>query len=382
MSTENPQDVFKQLKAIFEGETNYSNYWRLGHSFDTIIDYLVVRPEEAQGFGRIAIKAYNRSKDSAWWYDDYGWWGLASLKAWQLPKLFPEFAEFKPICDTCWDVNYKNATDVWIHNRNNPQFRNREPRFVGGIWNADWSKPRPFHSEAMCRQGDTLCGIQNTVTNMLYLLLGTRLYLKSLDREYGAAAKTEYDFLSHWFQLDKPSFDEHTLLMKVESGMLVRERVATFAEINSKFAEVPGYNKEVAWSGDQGLILGALVDRMRLVKGNDLLYSYCLKLASDIITGVKSQAAKLQGGTLTPWLTQADGGDPEDYATGAGVYWRYLQYASQNNTELKTYIKQTDQLKFVRQNAEHPQRAPGSDDLTDLTNRLAALTAVIVMSGN
>jgi hypothetical protein len=158
--------------------------------------------------------------------------------------------------------------------------------------------------------------------------------------------------------------------------------VATFAEINGKFAEVPGYNKEVAWSGDQGLILGALVDRMRLVKGNDLLYSYCLKLASDIITGVKSQAAKLQGGTLTPWLTQADGGDPEDYATGAGVYWRYLQYASQNNTELKTYIKQTDQLKFVRQNAEHPQRAPGSDDLTDLTNRLAALTAVIVMSGN
>jgi hypothetical protein len=384
--TENAQQVFTQLKDIFAGKKPlpplppYVNYWRLGHSFDTIIDYLATSPDEAKGFGQIAIEAYNRSTDSAWWYDDFGWWGIASLKAMQHPKLFPNSKEFQQICDHCWTVMYDNAPKVWTHNKNNPGFSLRKPRFEDGVWNADWTKPRPGKTTGnMCKPGDTLCGIQNTVTNSLYLVLATRLYLEyPQDQRYVDASRKEFKFLSDWFQVSDP---DQALWMPVEQGAVIRERAATFAEINGKFAPVPGYNSKVAWSGDQGIVLGGLVDRMRLVGKNDPpTYNAYLNRAKAIVAGVKSQATKLGGGTLGPWVTSVDGGDPEDYATGPGVYWRYLQYAYQNNDDLKEYFRASGQTEFVSKNAEHPKRAPDSDDLSDLTNRLAALVAAIVMS--
>jgi hypothetical protein len=375
---ENIHDVFEKLKAAFQA---YSVYWRLGHSFDTIIDYLAISPGEPHDFGPIAIKAYNRSTDNACWYDDFAWWGIASLKALQHPQLFPDSSGLKQILDQCWSVNYENAPNVWTHNRNNPPLERFEPRFPGGVWNADWSKPGPLHPCGNMPIQPTVAphlgGIQNTVTNGLYLVLATRLDLETHDPRYRDAAKSEYDFLSNWFNV---SDAQHALWMPVENGAVIRERPATFANLE----EVPGYNPRVAWAGDQGIILGGLVDRMRVVQGGDPnVYANLLSKAKAIAAGVKSVVTTHYEGILGAWVNTTQGEsdpDPEDYATGPGVYWRYLLYAYQNNADLKKYFKDTGQIDFARQNAEHPRRAVGSDDLVDLTNRLAALVAATVMS--
>jgi hypothetical protein len=123
---------------------------------------------------------------------------------------------------------------------------------------------------------------------------------------------------------------------------------------------------------------------MRVVQGGDPnVYANLLSKAKAIAAGVKSVVTTHYEGILGAWVNPSEGEDdpdPEDYATGPGVYWRYLLYAYQNNADLKKYFKDTGQIDFVTQNAEHPRRAVGSDDLVDLTNRLAALVAATVMS--
>jgi hypothetical protein len=376
---ENLHDVFEKLKKEFQ---SYNVYWRLGHSFDTIIDYLAISPDEPHDFGPIATAAYDRSTGNACWYDDFAWWGVASLKALQHRQLFPDPSGLKRILDQCWKVNYENAPNVWTHNQHNPALERFEPRFPGGVWNADWSKPGPLHACGNMPIQPTVAphlgGIQNTVTNGLYLVLATRLDQETHNPVYRTAAKSEYDFLSNWFNLNDA---QHALWKPVEQGALVRERAATFA---ANLGEVPGYNPRIAWAGDQGIILGGLVDRMKVVQGGDPnAYNNLLNRAKAIAAGVKSVVTTHYGGILGAWVNSTQGEidpDPEDYATGPGVYWRYLLYAYQNNADLKKYFKDTGQVDFVRQNAEHPKKVVDSDELVDLTNRLAALVAATVMS--
>jgi hypothetical protein len=374
-------DVFTKLKAAFQ---SYNIYWRLGHSFDTIIDYLAISPDEPADFGPIAVKAYDRSTDNACWYDDFGWWGIASLKALQHSKLFPDSTRLKQICDQCWSVMYENAPNVWTYNNTKPEFKGLEPRFGGGVWNADWTKPGPLHA---CKNMpiqpylDYLGGIQNTVTNGTYLVLATRLHLESHDPRYRDAAKGEYDFLGKWFEVGDREHPDYDLCMRVGDGALIRERVATFAKRpDGQFEKVPGYDPELAWSGDQGIILGGLVDRMRVVSSGSPEYSFLLNRAKDIAAGVKSQVTALNHGILTAWVTSTKGGDPEDYATGPGAYWRYLAHAYQNNDDLKRHFRESGQTDFVCKNAENTEREWKSDEVVHLTNRLAALVAAIVMS--
>ena len=51
---------------------------------------------------------------------------------------------------------------------------------------------------------------------------------------------------------------------------LVRERVSHFIDENGKPNPAEGFQSNWAWSGDQGLMLGALVDRIRLMVANTL----------------------------------------------------------------------------------------------------------------
>ncbi|MGA7219811.1 MAG: hypothetical protein WBX38_15945 [Candidatus Sulfotelmatobacter sp.] len=379
-------DAYEKLKDIFkckdpEDPKCYKVYWRLGHSFDTIIDYLAISPTEDRDFGQIAIDAYNRSTGSACWYDDFSWWGVASLKAIHL-NLFPNSGGLKLILEQCWNVGYNNAPNVWTYNSNKPEFKHLEPRFPGGVWNADWTKPGPLHpcGNMPIQPADDLHlgGIQNTVTNGLYFILATRLDLDTHSELYRKAAKAEYDFLNKWFTVNDHGNSDHDLRKYVEGGALIRERVATFANLE----EVPGYNPRAAWAGDQGIILGGLVDRMRVVTSGSPDYVFLLERAKEIAAGVKSVVTTYDKGILKAWVnsTPEPDPDPEDYATGPGVYWRYLLHAYQYNKELKEHFRATGQTDFVLKNAENTDRVPDSDDLVHLTNRLAVLVAAIVMS--
>ena len=139
-----------------------------------------------------ALAAFGRSLPHACWYDDYGWWGISALKASQHPGMFnagdtkyvPGFAS---ICNLCWDTMHYRGTAVWANNQNDPTVAPLRPRFDGGVWNCDWTGRKHVRShQRSARTADelhlivtkeqTLSGIQNTVTNGLYLVLASRLF--------------------------------------------------------------------------------------------------------------------------------------------------------------------------------------------------------------
>ncbi|HKP54460.1 MAG TPA: hypothetical protein VJ183_17630 [Chloroflexia bacterium] len=373
------QKAFGYLKTQWQG--SFSTYWQLGHSFDTIIDYFVLNPPAASGFGTIAVTAYNRSTNNACWYDDYGWWGIAALKASQHPELFPNVSFFKALSDSCWKMMDDNATKVWQNNGNNPAFKVLQPRFDGGVWNCDWTRPNgcggkgtPPNIPPNCGnggQGGNLPGIQNTVTNGLYLVLGSRL-------GHSESALREYDFLSNWFNVSEP---DDALLNRFDGGAVVRERVGTYAsQSDGSYLCVCGYQSELAWAGDQGIILGGLVDRLNLIGRNNPNYQGILQLAKDIASGVMIKS-RSNDGILQAWVT-GQGGDPGDYDTGVGAYMRYLLYAYQSNIDMQTYLRSIGYVDFVCANAAYvvPLIDGHQWSAVDLTNDLATVVAALVMS--
>jgi hypothetical protein len=377
--------AYSYLKGRFQAN---SNFWKLGHSFDTIIDYFLLGSDystDASDFGSIAVAAYGRSKGC--WYDDFGWWGIAALRASQHPKIFGVDSppSFKKITNFCWQTMDDNAPYVWDNNGSNPAYKVLQPRFQGGVWNRDWSRPdgcggagAPPGIPRVCggdnTQAHNLPGIQNTVTNGLYLVLASRL--GQLDK-----ANREYGFLNEWFNVQDPA---QSLLNRLEYGVLVRERVGTYG--GEGYLPVCGYDHTLAWAGDQGLILGGAVEMASV--GPDPQAS--LKLAQDIAWGVKLASQYCNGGILQAWVS-GDGGDPSDYLTGVAVYMRYLLYAYQNNPSMQSYLKDTGYVDFVCKNASEINEDrlqadnvwdPANPDkvLVYLTNDLAILVAAIAMS--
>jgi hypothetical protein len=401
--------------TVFQGDGNgfqgladaygsFDDYWELGHSFDTIVDYFVnVSPDAANaaGFAQTVLERYQASQTNACWYDDYGWWGIATLKASQQQTLFGNAASaFSKICfdkdnpRCCWTVMDANAPNVWQTNQNDPRFAVLKPRFDGGIWNADWTRPDECGDVGPApgippncssnEQGKNLRGIQNTVTNCLYLVLAARLFLATLNKDYEAAARREWTFLENWWGQDVTE-PAHKLLNKVGPGQFVaRERVSTYA--GPGFWIVCGYQPELAWAGDQGLFLGGLVDRMLIVGRDSPAYAGLLDLAKAIALGVKSQIDAHHGGILAAWVTETDGGDPGDYNTGIAVYMRYLLYAYQAKDSSGRYLLRDDlknmgYVDFVCKNAANVMKNyKNHSSVVDLTNDLATLVAAIVIS--
>jgi hypothetical protein len=404
--------VFQGDGNGFQGLANaygaFDDYWELGHSFDTIVDYFVnVSPNatNATGFAQIALERYQGSQTNACWYDDYGWWGIAALKASQHQELFGSAASaFSKICfdkdnpRCCWTVMDANAPNVWRNNQNDSRFAVLKPRVDGGIWNADWTRPDECGTKGPpplippnCggnKQGDNLRGIQNTVTNCLYLVLAARLFQSTLNGDYEIAARREYFFLENWWGRDVTD-PTHKLLNKVgPSQFVIRERVSTYAFSNGYFPIVCGYQPELAWAGDQGLFLGGLVDRMLIVGRDSPDYAGLLDLAKAIALGVKSQIDAHHDGILTAWVTQTDGGDPGDYDTGVAVYMRYLLYAYQAKDRggrylLRDVLRDMGYVDFVCKNTANViKNYKSHSSVVDLTNDLATLIAAIVMSNS
>jgi len=383
------QTVYAALKAQWETYNNY--YWQLGHSFDTIIDYFAfIDGSDAANFSQIAQQGYQSSLGSACWYDDFGWWGISALKAAQHPKLFKDVAPFVTIYEGCWKTMYDNAPNVWANNQHNPAAAPFRPRFDGGVWNRGWTGkdecggtnhlPR---DEAECKkdpaQGDNLEGIQNTVTNGLYLVLALRLYEATNNALYLAAAKREYDFLNQWFNV---SDSQNGLLFVPGGGVpgaLARERMSTYAS----GTRVCGYTPGLAWSGDQGIIVGGLIDRMIVVPSDNNPGSPASKYAVAILECVASLTNhNSYHGVMQPWIW-GNGGDPGDYSTGVGVFMRYLLYADQKNTRIRNQTRNQDYRQLIAANVSAVPTNPTQDaGLVPLTNWLAILVAAIQMSRN
>ena len=179
------QSVFSNINCQWSDWTSSKNFnfWRVGNAFDTLIDYFVNVDASNVGLAASALQLFDGGKRGDW-FDDFGWWGIAFLKAARHASLLRvDQTTCLNNSTICWKKMDDNAPLVW-EKANQQTFREAKPRFVGGCWNNYFSKCDPFV--------ERLCGFQNTVTNGLYQVLAARSFQWWHTSPYFDAAMREY----------------------------------------------------------------------------------------------------------------------------------------------------------------------------------------------
>ena len=205
---EQAKSTFSTLLPIFKQP---ANAWQIGNVFDTLTDFVVRFPDVESSPGEVVDAAFEQwgKVKGMCWYDDYGWWGIASAKAFEdkYVKVFGSHQEdFQQIATDCWDVmhtgkpdsymppyKYKGGPMVW-ENRDEgdePGYFSAPktwavPRFSGGVWQYDMFKvertdPNPQDCSPSNPSDPNIFKLgpfQNTVMNGLYLVLALRLALQ------------------------------------------------------------------------------------------------------------------------------------------------------------------------------------------------------------
>ena len=182
--------------------------------------------------------------------------------------------------------------------------------------------------------GNAMLGpFQDTVVNSLYLVLALRMG-KALNTTTQIAR--EYQFLTTWcFDSSIPTSQQLYYSFGTNNG-IVLERVSTYK--NGQFVNPPEWHDlHCAWCGDQGLMLGAMVDYLMLQPG--------AAPARNLITGIMQGVAShmQENSILSPWYPLTPNNplketDAADYASGIGVYMRYLLYAYNNNATVRQMV--------------------------------------------
>ena len=209
------QRTYAALRTVF---AQSRNYWRLGQTFDTIIDYLAVTDstDEAKAFAQLALERYAASRGS--WYDDFAWWGIANLKAAQLRR------QYRGILRSGARMLKKIAPSatIWDSAQKFPNLQAAKPAVEHGVWNHGYDPKDDSAYNPLSPRADSLSPYQNTVTNALYLVLAARLsrYPGNADPEFAKAMEREYGFLQTWFTMSRAGFDPllHVFLRREGQG--------------------------------------------------------------------------------------------------------------------------------------------------------------------
>jgi hypothetical protein len=390
--TDIPQSTPRYIRAAranFEALTNlYNNngklpcdqrvsFWKLGNTFDTMIDFLdVIDPSSAPKIAQMVVVQLNASLNcikGGWdgaWFDDFGWWSVAAQRALKKPYFQNNPQPFKQILDDCWTRFTNNAPFVWQRHKIG-YFDQYGPAVDGGVWNAYWEHTPDMYPGP--KNGDpsagSLVGIQNTVTNALYLMAAHRI--GKSDPSAKQAAERELKFLLTWFdEANSPLWRTIT----TDAG-LVRERVGHFA----KNVAAPGFQTEWAWTGDQGLILGCLSDAM--MSSDPLHRPPFLKRLEALLKGVSLRLAKNNNGVVRDWTQEGyvPDGDTGDYQVGSGVFWRNALYVWKTNPELQRVLAQPEYQSIIRASADAASFAPIGETIEHLANQVSTLVAATAM---
>ena len=208
-----------------------------------------------------------------------------------------------------------------------------------------------------CRNGDANGqnrGVKNTVTNALFFLLSTRIYRLALEEKitdneiYLEMAYRQWRWFESWFKLEQYSY----LQKVVSGGVLVHERpIAFFDGSDYKETTHPTWEKGWVWSGDQGMLLAALID-MLAIKNNVETWVIKNKIdqdfkVNDFENTVNTYIDLLSKGIEMALIGKADGiireapfhanFGPEfgnDYLAGRGIMMRYLGKARKQITHI------------------------------------------------
>ena len=351
---------------IYQGDSAYKKMlmWYQGNALDTLIDYVAITQDpKGSDLGKHIVKLWpDREHQGAWW-DDFGWWGIALLNAAQNHSILGQKeSEFLPNAAICLEDHMDQATQVWTIASTDPNcttclnnppanWYRFEPRFAGGVWNTAFAGLNTG-KQSGCKPSDTtiplgtpedycslLTPLQNTVTNGLYLVLNTRYYPQVQDPKKKEERKDRtlaiYGWFKNWMDVEDkavslcpvsegkpaPQNKIKPSLLNSETGLL-RERTGTYGQDTTQspvcFTGVKWYEQGLSWTGDQGIVLGGLVDILNsdLTEDNQWL----LEKAKGILDGVKDHLTKGMSGStrdnlapevLRPW-TKFDGWGPYD----------------------------------------------------------------------
>lgn len=344
--------AFERFKTVWE----FKDFWKRGNTFDACLNFAsalnnkfpndpeVKRMQMDVGDMLEVNYHYFMSLDrKAMWADDFGWWGLMGLNArTHLLRIGGKQLADKYLAlsvNLCWRQEKEHAYD-----------------------SSSTAKPVPHGCTNSPANGSSV-GVKNTVTNILFFLLSTRIYRLSLvenileREEFLDIVCRQWTWFESWFKLT-----QYQYLKKISSGaVLIQERPTAFFD-GSDYQDTnhPTWEKDWIWSGDQGMLLAALTD---LLAVKDNLAAWIVKtktepafdeamfesrLKSYIHAVSKGVKLALTGGAdkvLREAPFQASFG-PEfgnDYLAGRGILMRYLGKlpATLTGTDFRENIKAT-----------------------------------------
>lgn len=302
--------------AFAAADSEDVSFWQLCHGFDTMLDFYALTGANADVdaqtiYELLGKKIGGLSNINTLWFDDLGWATIAAKRASESQQLVTTRKKFEDFAGDCWQIFAENAPKVWERRDTNRHFEAYGPLVAGGVWNEYWlgtSYPGPHDGDPT---KGTLQGIQNTVTNAIFLVAAQ--HMAKSTGESQEAAHTEFGFLKTWMSAPGSQWWSED---STTGSALVRERV----DLLAKRLPAPGFCRSWAWTGDQALMIGALAGRVAAEPGAG--------------PELKAWVGRLLKGTL---IKQVDGsvllpatpgpnpwGDPGDYDTGTAVFWRYV----------------------------------------------------------
>ena len=325
--------AFKRFEEIW----NFNDFWKRGNTFDaclTFVDSVQQLWPDDRAVKAMQLKVkdmleenltfFNRFDPGDLWADDFGWWGLMALNARKhLLKIGEsELADtyLKLSTDLCWEYKKRTAYD-----------------------HTTTANPVPHG----CRNGDAngiSKGVKNTVTNVLLFLLSSRIYRLTLSENIGDNDKfldmayRQWLWFDQWFKLEKYEY-----LKKISpSGALVQERPMAFFEGSGYQEKIhPPWAEGWVWTGDQGMLVGALTDMLAVRKelagwlnknSIDLDFDTAVfetrirSIIKLVGKGVKEALISNEDGIIreAPCLSSFGPIHGRDYVAGRGIMMRYL----------------------------------------------------------
>lgn len=360
--------AFKRFQEVW----NFNDFWKRGNTFDACLVFVDACLEQWPNDAEIlamqkAVKSmleenlvfFNKFDPGSLWADDFGWWGLQALNARKHLLKMGETALaekfWKLSTDLCWEYKKKTAYD---HSTD--------------------AIPVPHG----CRNGDAngqSLGVKNTVTNVLLFLLSSRIYRVTVaenrgdNEKYLDMAWRQWVWFEEWFKLE-----EYEYLKSIsKTSALVQERPMATIE-GSGYQEIvhPPWAEGWVWTGDQGMLVGALTDMLAVkdelsnwLKKNDkefdkVAYDKKLRSIIQLIGGGVKSALVFVGDNIireAPCYSSFGPNHGNDYLAGRGIMMRYLGDDEERKligVDLKDNVKATVKAIWETRDAKTNQFQP------------------------